>query len=129
MNKFQEQIQDFQAKKEAQQQKMIDLSSMMNDIMDLNEEEIEEACHERIIFNVPGYAIGARSFLWHHWIPILVVAPVAVSIHSVGYSNETEEKFFPPNWEVKSKGTASVWTPPDEEIPKILGTIKKYLQG
>jgi hypothetical protein len=124
MNKFKRAIESARLCKKANCGKMEGLSSKMNKLIGLTQDELKEAEHEDVSFNVPGYSIGIRSFPWNGWRPILVVAPAQVSCDKVGYANCDEEKFFPTTWDVENKGTDSTWFPDDNEIPKILEAIK-----
>ena len=62
MNRFKKAIQSAKMDKSERCSKMEELSSKMNRIIGLTQDELEEANHEDVSFNVPGYSISVRRF-------------------------------------------------------------------
>ncbi|MCP4612111.1 MAG: hypothetical protein GY845_25725 [Planctomycetes bacterium] len=113
----------------AMQEAMIEMSNLLCEAMGLSERDLDDMNANGVSFNVPGYSIGVRSFPWnavsdHEWKNMLVVTPSQVSLSNVGYTNTSEERFFPTNWEIVSRGTASIICFPENEAPRILEAVR-----
>ncbi len=101
---------------------MISFSNRLQHAMDLQDHDLEEADHENITWDIPGFNICVRSFPWNRWVRLLVAAPAGTAPDMIGYSNRQEAP--PKHWHYIPSGTATVFLPPECIQNEIISRIK-----
>lgn len=102
-------------------------SNEMKKLMGLDTEDLRKAEYLEIRWRIRGFVIGARSFAWTKWIPILVAIPEGLELSHVGYTN-----YFitlPAKWHYNQKGTDTEILPPQEVRNIILDRIKEVTEN